>query len=222
MKSLNAQKLSEDFNDFGDQDNGTIEKSLQAVNMKKSLEFTTTISSNDPRFPYLSFFSNKTIQEAEAVKKFSVAGPNLNAMDIFDKMPKYLYGFGYSEETSQLSLTKVAEEKWIDPHFLLIHSSDRQTNTFSIIEGLTKKNILDKTSERIITVPHDDFFGSMADQFAVELLKPKFPSTPLLIGEENLLIVHSEANERDSKLLLSLWDVKKMKQDGQLKPIARV
>lgn len=48
----------------------------------------------------------------------------------------------------------------------------------------------------------------MAYSFAARLLTVEVPSTPLTLDEENLLVVHSETAERDSNLLISLWDTK--------------
>lgn len=209
LKNLKAQKLADDSINFNDQKGSAVNQAMLAANMTPSLEYTTTVASADQRFPYLSFLSSKTIKEAKTIKDFSTTGPELDSMDFFEKTPKYLYGFGYSDETSQLSFTKIGNQKWIDPKFILVDASNQETNRYSITEPLSKKGGLDKTSEQIISVPQDDFFGSMAYSFAARLLTVEVPSTPLTLDDENLLVVHSETAERDSNLLISLWDSKK-------------
>lgn len=209
LESLRVKKLPESSIDFNDHSNSAIKKRMPAGNMDKSLAFTTTLSSNDSRFPFVSFLSDEIIKKAGEVKEFSVVGPDFDMMDSFNRTPKYLYGFGYSDETSQLSFTKVSKQKWIDPKFIMVHSSDQQTNVYSITDGVTQMDAIDKTSKQIITVPHDDFFGSMAESFAMSLLELKVPTTPLLINDKELFIVHAETVESNSNLLLSLWDTQK-------------
>lgn len=208
LKNLKVQKLADDSINFNGQKGSAVNQAKIAADMISSLEYATTVASADQRFPYLSFLSSKTIKEAEKIKDFSTTGPELDTIDFFEKTPKYLYGFGYSDEASRLSFTKIGNQRWIDPKFILVDASNQETNKYSITEPLSKKDGLDNTSEQIVSVPQDDFFGSMAYSFAARLLTVEVPSTPLTLDEENLLVVHSETAERDSNLLISLWDTK--------------